>query len=196
MAGGCVPFALPPGQASIGSASTGVAQRSRSRDEEAPHSIRLGVHPLGLWDSHQTRTLDLGAGYAFERVVRREGQLGTQGPYLELGAYPLRTATALGTVRAGLRTTGDLLMSDQGTERAGFGGSVALAVEVASFASGPFGVNGSDGAIAGLAHGEVGLGGFVGVSHRRFVDDAYWVASAGISLRLPAAVGVVCCVKP
>jgi hypothetical protein len=193
----CVPFALPPGQASIGTATTGAASRRRAEDEEkAPYAMRATLQPLALLDEHQTRTFDFGAGYGVERVARRDGKLLAQGPYLELTALPLRTRTGSFVARGGVRTSADLLVADAGAYRAGYGGSVALVAEVATFGATSFANSGGGGAVAGAAFGEAGVGGFIGVSHRRFQDDSYWVASAGISLRVPAVVGVVCCVVP
>ena len=158
--------------------------------------MRAGFHPLGLIDEHQTRTVDVGAGYAQENVARKDGQLFTQGPYLEVAAYPLQGRTGSWTARYGLRTSFDMLVPDEGWDDTGYGGSLALAVELLTYANGAFGANGGGDAIVGVARGEGGVGAFAGVSHRRFHDDSYWLASAGLSLRVPATAGVYCCIKP
>jgi hypothetical protein len=157
--------------------------------------MRAALHPFGLLDEHQRRTLDFGTGYAVERVARPDRYTLAQGPYVELGAYPLRTHRGEWTARAGLRTSVEALITDEGWGNTGYGASVALALEIASFAKGMFGAGGADGFILGGAHGEGGLGAFAGMSHRRFSDDSYWLASAGLSLRVPAVAGVICCMR-
>ena len=193
----CFPFVVPPGQASIGGATSGTATRKRVPDDERSYAMRAAVHPLGLLDRDQTRTLDFGAGYGLERIARREGLVRVGGPYLEAAAYPLKTRMGANwTARYGLRTSVEMLALDDKWGEPGYGGSVALAVELASFAHGVFAANNGGSAIVGSAYGEGGIGGFAGVSHRRFRDDAYWLASAGVSFRLPAAVGIACCAYP
>ena len=194
---GCIPFVIPPGQASAGAATTGSASKKGPEDDaEGNYSMRAAVHPLGLLDEQHRRTFDFGAGYAVERVARREGQLFAQGPYVEVAAYPWRTRTGNWIARGGVRTSVDTLISDEGWGEAGYGGSVALAFELASFAKGAFVEGGGGDGVAGVAFGEGGIGAFAGVSHRRFADDAYWLGSAGVSLRIPAAAGVFCCLRP
>ncbi len=192
----CVPFAVPPGQASLGSATTGAASRRPPRSEGSSYTVRAAFHPLGVIEEYKTRTIDLGAGYALESVARPAGQLVAEGPYVELAAYPWQVQTGSWTTRAGVRTSADMLVADQGVHRAGYGGSVALALEFLSFAHGAIAAGGGGAGVAAAAHGEGGIGSYVGVSHRSFQDDSYWVASAGISLRVPATAGVFCCVKP
>jgi len=189
----CVPFAVPPGQASLGTATTGAASRRSPRSDESSYTVRAAFHPLGVIEEYRTRTVDIGAGYALESVPRPAGQLVAEGPYVELAAYPWRTETGSWTARGGVRTSADMLVADEGLHRAGYGGSVALALEFLSFAHGGFAAGGGGAALAAVAHGEGGIGSYVGVSHRRFQDDAYWVASAGISLRVPATAGLFCC---
>jgi hypothetical protein len=158
--------------------------------------MRAAVHPLGLLDEHQTRTFDFGAGYAQERVARTDGELVARGPYLEAAAYPLRTRAGSWTLRYGLRTSVDLLVAEDGWDDPGYGGDVALALELLTYANGAFSGGSGGTGVAGVALGEGGIGGFAGVGHRRFRDDSYWLASAGVSVRLPATAGILCCVMP
>jgi hypothetical protein len=194
---GCIPFALPPGQASAAGASTGAQPKNRARDEVGGYSLRGGVHPLGLVAAHQERTFDIGAGYALERAPREDGYLEAHGPYLELDAFPILARTGSWTARVGVRTLAELLIRDDalGWGEAGGGGTVALALDFATFAQGAFAAGGKDGFAFGAAYGETGVGAFAGVSHRRFRDEAYWMGSAGLSLRVPLAAGVVCCIR-
>jgi hypothetical protein len=185
----CIGFAVPPGQASVGGATTGATSRSRP---ETSYALRAGVHPLGLIDKYQTRMLDFGLGYAREQVTDKHL---AQGAYLEVAAYPLQAPSGSWTARYGLRTTIDALVPEEGWDSTGYGTSLALAAEIAGFAKGAFAGSNSGGGIAGFAHGEGGIGAFAGVGHRRFRDDSYWLASAGFSVRLPAAGGIVCCLK-
>jgi hypothetical protein len=191
----CVPFVIPPGQASVGGATTGTASRTPSTHDEGSYAMRAGFHPLGLIDEHQARTFDVGAGYALERVARTDGQLFAQGPYLEVAAYPLRGRTQSWTARYGLRTSVDVLVADEGWDAAGYGAGLALAIELLTYANGPFSSGGGADVVVGVARGEGGIGAFAGVSHRRFQDDSYWLASAGLSVRVPAAAGIFCCMN-
>ena len=196
--GGCMPFILPPGQASAGAATTGASPKPAPRtpdDERGTGTLRAGMHPLGFLESERDRRLDFGAGYVLERVARDDGYTTAHGPYIELDAFPLRAHADIFTARFGVRTMVEALTLEEAGEWGG-GATVALAAELTGFASGPFGESGSKGAIVGVAHGEAGLGAYAGVSHRRFSDDQYWLASAGLSLRVPFAAGVVCCFVP
>jgi hypothetical protein len=185
----CIGFAVPPGQASVGGAATSTSSRTQP---ETSYAMRAGVHPLGLVDKYQTRLLDFGVGYAREQVASKHL---AQGPYLEVAAYPLQAPAGSWTARYGLRTTFDALVPEEGWNSTGYGADLALAAEMTSFARGAFAASGSGGGVAGFAHGEGGIGAFAGVGHRRFRDDAYWLASAGISVRLPAAGGILCCLR-
>jgi hypothetical protein len=194
---GCIPFAVPPGQATAGGATTGQQPRHRASDEAGGYSLRGGIHPLGMIDEDQSRPFDVGAGYTFERAPRHDGYLHAHGPYLELDAFPVRAHAGAITGRVGLRAIAELLVRDDagGWGEAGGGGTVALALDVATFANGAFADGSSGGFVAGAAYGEVGVGAYAGVSHRRFPDEAYWLGSAGLSLRLPLAAGVFCCLR-
>jgi hypothetical protein len=188
----CLAFAVPPGQASVGGATTGVTARSRP---ETNYALRAGVYPLGLVDKYQTRMLDFGLGYAREQVALNDERRVAQGPYLEVAAYPLQAPADTWTARYGLRTTVDALVPEEGWDSTGYGASLALAAELTGFAKGAFAASNSSEGVAGFAHGEGGIGAFAGVGHRRFRDDSYWLASAGFSVRLPAAGGIVCCLR-
>jgi hypothetical protein len=183
---------VPPGQASVGGAAT--ARTSRVQPETS-YSMRAGVHPLGLVDKYQTRMLDFGLGYVREQVARNDERHIAQGPYIEVAAYPVQVSAGQWIARYGLRTTVDTLVPDQGWNSTGYGGTVALAAELTDFAHGAFAASSGGDGVAGFAHGEGGIGAFAGVGHRRFRDDAYWLASAGISVRLPAAGGIYCCLR-
>jgi hypothetical protein len=194
---GCIPFALPPGQASAAGATTGEQPRNRASDEVGGYSLRGGVHPLGMIDDQQERPVDVGAGYALERAPREHGYLHAHGPYLEIDAFPVRAHMGSWTARVGVRTLAELLIRDDagGWGETGGGGTMALALDFATFADGVFATGSSDGFALGAAYGEAGVGAFAGVSHRRFRDDSYWMGSAGLSLRVPLAAGVVCCIR-
>lgn len=198
--GGCVPFALPPGQASAGGATTGKAaprRAARASDEGGGYMLRGAVHPLGLFDGDQNRSVDIGAGYTLERAMRDDGPRQAQGPYLELDVFPVRAHAGPFTARGGVRASGELLVApdEDGGDEVGGGGTLALAIELASFAEGAFASGSGGNGVAGVAYGEVGVGAYAGVSHRRFPSDDYWMASAGLSLRVPAAAGFVCCLR-
>lgn len=86
-------------------------------------------------------------------------------------------------------------MLDDTSDTIGYGASLALAFEVASFAEGVFASGGGGSFVGGAAYGENGIGAFAGVGNRQFAGDAYWVFSAGVSLRMPATAGVICCMS-
>ncbi len=85
----CVPFAIPPGQASIaGSGSPAPASPSDDdADSEGELVLRGAIHPQQLFRSQATRTLNLGAGY---RLGVGRGKSKVHGPYAELGYFPWR----------------------------------------------------------------------------------------------------------
>jgi hypothetical protein len=198
-----VPFALPPSQASIGGATQA---RARPADEvpgglgaSAPRGVtfRGGIHPLAVVEEMRHRTIDFGFGYGYEQVGDGAYEAALHAPYVELDTYPLRFGTGWLT-RVGARTFGEVLIEPSGPTGTtlGVGATLALAVEITDFADGAYAGASSDGGVAGFGLGEGGMGAFVGIGQRVMADESYWIASAGVSARLPATAGVFCCVMP
>lgn len=153
--------------------------------------MRAGVHPQQLFRSETTRAVDVGVGY---RLGSRDGQTEAHGPYAELAFFPWVRESGKSVTRVGVRNVGEGLYDTEGRS-IGWGASSVVTAELATFVSGAFATASGGSAVAGAAHGEIGLGLFAGVGHTdvRGIGATYF--TAGLSGRLPATVGFVCCAK-
>lgn len=197
---GCLPFATPPSQVSVGPATHfdpipgSAGERSPSRFTE----VRAAAHPLDLMDGADDNRVDVGLGYQaeFPNAENLAGKT-VHGPYVELGAYPL--VAHLGptlTLRGGTYATVASLFRE-GLDEPGVGGSLGARVELSGGAAGTFAGSGSDGtAVVGVARGRWGIGLWGSGSLQDFSDGAYHGVAAGVSVRLPLLAGVVCCAWP
>ena len=118
-------------------------------------------------------------------------QSGRAGPIFHvLGDTAKSTSTARLLPQAQLR-----LLVDPVSRKVGWGASVRATFEFASFTSlDTFGTSSSRGFLVGVAYGEIGVGAFVDMSYHSLDQLRGWTVTAGLSLRLPAAVGAICCV--
>ncbi len=196
---GCIPFAIPPGQASIAGSGSPARSDPGSPDLAAENEVVLrgAIHPQQLFRSQATREIDVGAGW---RVDLSREPPNLEGPYAEVSYLPWQVQDGSSLTRLGLLSFGEILYRP-GSERPGWGATLALSAEITTFVSGTL-ANGSGGDfVAAAAHGEVGVGVFAGVTHRELerrsglapVGDT--LLTAGISGRLPATAGIICCIK-
>ena len=161
IATGCVPFAAPPLTASVG---TGTPARVH---------VDAGFSPLQLPPDQHHRAWDATLSGSFDRDDRDNrnawGVAAAGGPMF----YPWSDETRLIPEVVGRWTT------------LGYALDARLAIEISRFTTGEF----ASKDVAGVAHGEYGIGGYVEAG-RLFGDDRAWTATIGVMLRLPAALGV------
>ncbi|MEY2937064.1 MAG: hypothetical protein RL033_7813 [Pseudomonadota bacterium] len=200
---GCLPFALPPGKASLG-----IGSRHHDRGFKGPGTgsgmdpvwqVRGAIHPLGLAPSLHGRSFDFGIGYSIENETDQE--LTIQGPFLDLeyflwhseGTIPLR----LGTILSPSWITGGPGVSSNGLD-----GGLDLRLELESsifngvedFSNIDDKPDGKDGsAVLGWSYGELSIGAWVGGGFRSVGENNVWSLALGISGRWPAIAGVICC---
>lgn len=197
---GCLPFAAPPAQVSVTGAASN-ADLGESGDGAPADDIATGVqakaglNPLQAVRDRTNRHYDFGAGYTVESVGLEGHRLLLHGPYAHVEAFPIVFGRERVT-RIGLRGGLELFPTRGPDTELGYGGSVGILIERARFLSGSFTQSSSREAIAGLAHGEGAIGAYLGVSQRALQDDSHWVGGAGLTVRLPAMAGIVCCAVP
>jgi hypothetical protein len=209
---GCVvPYVVPPlrVQGQAGMALGEIYQpEAAGGDAFSPvvmsPNVRIGAFPLGLSEELIDREYDLGIGYLHERLLlsQETGVSDRQihGGFLE-GHYWFYTDTDEShALRIGLVIDLDYLqeLNDRNhTVGHGFGVFTGIGVEWVSAAEGLFmgaddGQSGGDAFImGGFAKGEVGIGFVAGTSYRQIGSDPYWTFTVGLSLRLPAAAGLI-----
>jgi hypothetical protein len=187
-----VPFVIPPGQASLSGAGdpTPSDPQAPAKDVESELVLRGALHPQQVFRSQATREIDVGAGYRLD--IGRGPSI--HGPYAEIGYYPWQTKLDDRLTRIGMKNITEVLYKPGSSER-GWGSTLAVAVELDGFVSDAGGAGGNDGFVVGAVHGELGVGMFAGVTHRELGDDRSTLLTAGISGRLPATAGVICCLR-
>jgi hypothetical protein len=201
---GCLPFVVPPARLSVGAgpARGAIAANGEAVSVQSTTSLRAGLHPLQVRDDASKRSFDLGVGYGADVVQAAEPSEQptapvVHGPFVEADVYPLRHDFGSTRLRFGARAVGDVLFAGKARgENLGAGGLLAADLEVTGDADGPFGSSDDDGFAAGAAKGQWAVGLFAGPAYRHLPDSSYLGLSAGVTLRLPFAVGVVCCAWP
>ena len=211
---GCIviPYVLPPlkVQGQGGMAVGDLYDEDRiDPDDFAPvigaPNVRVGAFPLGFSESLVDRNYDIGVGYLHERLLLSEStglaDRRFHGGYLEGNYWFYTDANDTGAVRAGLVVNADYLQelnSRGGTLGHGFGVFTGLGVEWVATAEGLF-VAADDGhsgggdpmILTGVGKGEAGIGIVAGTSYRQVGSEPYWTFTVGLSLRLPAAAGLI-----
>jgi len=192
----CLPFAVPPGQVSLATHASPpgpppVADRLPLDRRGEELVVRGGLHPQQLFPSERTRVVDVGAGY---RIGASDGRTSAHGPYAEIDVFPYVHRSGGMVTRLGVRNVAEALYDTEG-RHVGWGASGLLSAELAGFVRAAGASGGRGDVVAGAAYGEVALGLFAGVSHREVDGQSTTQLTAGISGRIPAAVGIVCCAK-
>ena len=211
---GCViiPYVVPPLKVQ-GQGGMAVGELYGSEDFQADDfspvigssNIRVGAFPLGFSESMLERNYDFGVGYLHERLLLSEstGLSDRQfnGGYLE-GNYWFYTDSDESTaLRIGLVVNADYLQeldSLNHTTGHGFGFFTGLGVEWVGTTEGLF-LGADDGnasgsepmIITGVGKGELGIGLVAGTSYRQIGAEPFWTFTVGLSLRLPAAAGLI-----
>src|SRR5262245_44928819 len=94
---GCLPFALPPGKASLGFGARHYSREFKGPGVEsgtdAVWQVRGALHPLGLVRSLHGRSFDFGIGYSVENDTHQK--FGLQGPFVDLEYFPWRSEGAI-----------------------------------------------------------------------------------------------------
>lgn len=198
-----LPFAAPPTTVSL---SPGIAAGKvqpatelasdtpdRPRGDMVLHG-RAGVRPLGLLPSMAERRFGFMAGYVYELypVAEQIVAHAKHGGFLAGTHYPwIGPVGASGwRGRLGVNAMADALYDNANGD---IGGGLVFAVELEAFrhAAGDFAGFGPDGGVAGAAYGEVGASLIASGGVRGVGEGRYWLATLGVSFRLPAAAGVL-----
>lgn len=153
--------------------TTRVAREANGADLQAA----IGTH-LASASTNERIPVDVGVGYLYDGSAG-----GSHGGYLDGALYIdrfWRARTALG-MRHELRST------PMGN---GYAGKLRLDVELVAAVDRPFESEGSCGSSAGHHRGTSGLGVFVEAGRAWLPGDDAWIATAGITARLPGTAGV------
>jgi len=198
LAPSCLPFVSPPARISIGPGAR-LGHVSGAKGEPAGEPVvvlRGGIHPLGAIRDGDRKPFDVGVGYSYEGSSAR-GVASIHGPYVEVGTYPLAHAfNDRLAIRAGANAAVEALWkTDSGDAHLGL--TAGPLVELTGSADGPFVSASRDGGVVlGAATGYWAVGLFGNASVRDMGEGLSATYSGGISLRIPLAVGVVCCAIP
>jgi hypothetical protein len=172
--GGCFPYGLPPLKGELGATT----QTNRS----TAGRVAGGAH-LASGTLRRDQPFDIGAGafYEWDEIgTRAKGAYGDVALFVDRGA---RTRTSLG-----LR--GELRYDEM--SRAGMGAKLRIDHEIYGATTAPY--SGADGCsmIVGGAHGTGAIGLYVEAGSAWMPDtDRAFVATAGITVRIPATAGLI-----
>jgi hypothetical protein len=191
-----MPFAVPPARV-----ESGVGTRLPGRDLPSEPGIpttagvlRAGFHPTQLLGSAEQKKWDVGLGYRLEWPIHQQAPP-LQGPYVEVGMYPLRVAVSRGTrLRWGSYTSADLVLGENSSF--GPGATFGTLIELTGSTSGTFSQADNQGGVLGAAFGQWAFGMFANTSLREIDDHLSQSVTAGMSLRVPFAAGIACCFWP
>jgi hypothetical protein len=181
---GCViPFAIPPMKGEIGGATRVGRGGEGDRSASALHAA-VGTH-LASGTTSTRQRFDVGAGYLYEGTR----ETATHGAYLDAAVFIDRTRST----RTSVGVRGEARWLDEGHAAA-----AKLRIDTELYAGGQSDFSGSDkcGSIGGSWIGTTAIGVFVEGGRVWAPDRAAmsggdaWVATAGVSLRLPTALGV------
>jgi hypothetical protein len=187
---GCVPFAFPPSRTDLGFAAV-------ARGQEGGAGVRLatGVY-LASATINPALPLDVGAGYTLTAPLRApaEGPGGlAQGAYLEgVRHLPLSPLDHAGAGRLQVGGRGAMLFG-RGGARPGFELTARLGIEGFKTVNGELETS-SDAVAVGF--GQLGIGGFVEAGYQALpgTGGSAFIGNVGLSVRLPAIFGIVCCI--
>ena len=169
---GCiVPFATPPMRGEVGAAS----------QSSAPTTVHVavGTHVASATMSGGQR-FDLGLGYLFEPA----GDATTQGAYFDVAWFTER----LERTRTSLGMRNELRWTAMGQ---GFASKLRIDTELFSAGSAKFEGDDSCGTMAGNRYGTAAIGLYAEAGRAWMPEGGSgWIATAGITARLPSTVGV------
>lgn len=198
----CLPFAVPPARVETGLGARWFEREAPSSQDSVAEVgvVRAGFHPTQLLEAPAERSWDFGLGYRAEwRIDAKPATEGRsaalQGPYAEVGVYPLRASLGSGTrLRWGGYASADAVFGED--RKFGPGATLGTLLEVTGDGAGSFTSTDSEGGVTGLAYGQWALGLFAHASLRRADDRFSQSLITGLSFRLPFVAGVACCFLP
>jgi hypothetical protein len=188
---GCIgmPYGVPPTTLAIG----GGGETAIGRTPSPMWTFRAGINPLGWSNEALTRRFDVGIGYDFQK----SGNFLTHGAYAEAGSVIVSSrAPGEGFLNGGVnRIVGYAqlrLLYEQDTGRVWNGAGARFVFEHANYSSGSSSsLNPFQGGHIGVHEGEGAVGFYVELLANRYSSGAYFAATAGLNVRLPAFAGFV-----
>jgi hypothetical protein len=210
---GCIviPYVLPPLKVQ-GQGGMAVGELYGSEDFQGDEfssvigssNVRVGAFPLGFSESMLDRNYDIGVGFLHERLLlsAETGQADRQfnGGFIEGHYWFYTDSDDSHALRIGLVVDVDYLQEIDSLNQTvghGFGVFTGIGVEWVGLGETLFlgasdGNSGGDAMImGGVAKGEAGIGLVAGTSYRQIGSEPYWTFTVGLSLRLPAAAGLI-----
>jgi len=173
---GCIiPFAIPPTRGEIGGTTLGGGPAGGDR---ALH-VGSGVH-LASVEQRKDLPLDVGIG-GFADLLDKGSNVG--GVYVDGALFTERG----GSSRTSVGARGELRMQDSQ-----YGGGAKLRVDHEWFGAvdDSFSSDTKCGVAVGSHHGNGGVGFYVEAGRVWQADGSAWLATAGLTLRVPGAMGV------
>jgi hypothetical protein len=181
---GCIiPFATPPVKGEIGGGTR--VGREDERNAKALHAA-AGTH-LASGTTSEAQPFDVGAGWTMEKTADTI----SHGIYLDAAVFIDRTRRT----RTSIGARGEVRWLDEGKAAA-----AKLRIDTELFGSGSrdFESDGHCGSTMGTHYGTTAIGLFVEAGHvwapagdpMSTTGGNAWVATAGLTVRLPSAVGV------
>jgi len=199
---GCLalPFATPPLSVSgtVGGAFGQVVPPGSEVQADSPQPViltRVGLRPLGMIPDFETRRFGFVAGYEAELFPREllYPDYTRHGGFLSVTHYPWISEPSPGGwfTRIAINAGGDVLVIEGDPDEVGGGMTFSADLELITYGRGGFaGFQGGRG-IAGGAFGEGGIGLQAAAGVRGIGNARYWIATAGVSFRLPATGGIL-----
>ncbi|MBA3391401.1 MAG: hypothetical protein H0T89_02100 [Deltaproteobacteria bacterium] len=175
---GCIiPFAIPPTRSEIGS-STRIGRASEPGSSSLHAAV--GTH-LASGTQRRDQAFDVGAGWTFEKTTEQT----SNGVYLDGAVFIDRTART----RTSLGGRGELRSMTDGKAAAA---KLRLDTEVYGGGTSKFSSNDRCGTSSGTYFGTTAVGMFAEAGHvwSTGPEGNAWVATAGVSMRIPSSVGV------
>lgn len=171
---GCV-FGIPPSRTEVGWAG-GDQQPGRTR-------FATGASLTSIAPAEATR-LELGVGLLYESGDEGRMAPATRGPYADVGVAVFRNSYS--RLIVGLR--GERRWQDHDMH---YATKLRVDLEAFSRGSGPFSGAGQCGVVSGAWSGMRGIGVYAEAGAAWMPGDPTWLATAGVTVRLPAAGGVM-----
>jgi hypothetical protein len=170
-AGGCiVPYAIPPLRGELGGVST--------IGGGAGMHAALGTHVASA-TRRPDQAFDLGTGVVYEKTDERQAG----GGYVEASWFVDRD----GNLRASTGLRNELRWTPEGTA---FATKARFDMELFTAAKGELESDTKCGVTAAVAHGTSAFGLFAEAGHVWLPDGHAFVATAGVTVRVPAVFGV------
>ena len=179
-----MPIVVPPMQLQVGSGVRSLAAQTFD-GVDVPAQVRVGIHPMALFPKLMQRRGDFGVGYLLDYGANAT----LNGGYLEGTVNLLIHEMGGGYGRLGVRGHARLIHADPNHVWGG-SGALQLAWDYATFADADFNNSNSDGGAFGHSYGEAGFGFFVEGAYLSAGTLHGWTATAGITVRIPAAYGI------